>query len=97
MAVRRRQEEPMASMQAVRIHEYGGPEVLKLEEAPRPDPAAGEVLVRGPGAGVNAIDWKVRAGLARAAIPHSLPLVPGWDVSGTIEWMGPSVRGFEHG
>jgi NADPH:quinone reductase-like Zn-dependent oxidoreductase len=87
----------MASMQAIRIHEYGGPEVLKLEEAPRPDPAAGEVLVRVHGAGVNPIDWKVRSGLARAAYPHTLPLVPGWDVSGTIEWMGPSVRGFEHG
>jgi NADPH:quinone reductase-like Zn-dependent oxidoreductase len=84
-------------MQAVRMHEYGGPEVLRLEEAPRPDPAAAEVLVRVHGAGVNAIDWKVRAGLARDAIPHTLPLVPGWDVSGTIEWMGPSVRGFEHG
>lgn len=87
----------MASMQAVRMHEYGGPEVLKLEEAPRPDPATSEVLVRVHGAGINPIDWKVRSGLARAAYPHTLPLVPGWDVSGTIEWMGPSVRGFEHG
>jgi NADPH:quinone reductase-like Zn-dependent oxidoreductase len=87
----------MASMQAVRLHEYGGPEVLRLEEAPRPDPAAGEVLVRVHGAGINPIDSKVRAGRARSWIPHTLPLVPGWDVSGTIEWMGPSVRGFEHG
>lgn len=87
----------MTSMQAVRMHEYGGPEVLKLEEAPRPDPATGEVLVRVHGAGINPIDWKIRAGLIRAGIPHVLPLVPGWDVSGTIEWTGPSVRGFEHG
>jgi NADPH:quinone reductase-like Zn-dependent oxidoreductase len=87
----------MASMQAVRMHEYGGPEVLRLEEAPRPDPASGEVVVRVHGAGINAMDWKVRAGLLREAIPHTLPLVPGWDVSGTIEWMGPGVRGFEHG
>jgi NADPH:quinone reductase-like Zn-dependent oxidoreductase len=87
----------MASMQAVRMHEYGGPEVLKVEEAPRPDPGASEVLVRVHGAGVNPIDAKVRAGLLRAVIPHRMPLIPGWDVSGTIEWMGPSVRGFEHG
>ena len=87
----------MASMQAVRLHEYGGPEVLKVEEAPRPDPAPGEVLVRVHGAGVNPIDWKIRSGLARDFIPHSFPLVPGWDVSGTVEWVGPNVRGFEHG
>jgi len=87
----------MASMQAVRMHEYGGPEVLKVEEAPRPDPAPGEVLVRVHGAGVNPIDWKVRAGLTRAFITHTLPLIPGWDVSGTVEWVGPNVRGFEHG
>jgi NADPH:quinone reductase-like Zn-dependent oxidoreductase len=87
----------MASMQAVRMHAYGGPEVLKLEDAPRPDPTDGEVLVRVHGTGLNPIDWKIRAGHLREAIPHPLPLTPGWDVSGTVEWVGPNVRGFEHG
>src|SRR6266487_1438908 len=50
------------TMKAIRIHNYGGPEVLKYEDAPRPEPQAGEVLVRVHGAGVNPIDWKVRDG-----------------------------------
>jgi len=87
----------MASMQAVRMHEYGGPEALKVEDAPRPDAAEGEVVVRVHGAGLNPIDWKVRAGHLREAIPHPFPLIPGWDVSGTVEWVGANVRGFEHG
>jgi NADPH:quinone reductase-like Zn-dependent oxidoreductase len=86
----------MTTMQAVRMHEYGGPQVLRHEEAPRPAPADGEVLVRVHGAGVNPIDWKIRAGLVRA-IPHQLPLIPGWDVSGTVEWVGPHVRGLQEG
>jgi NADPH:quinone reductase-like Zn-dependent oxidoreductase len=87
----------MTTMQAVRMHEFGGPEVLKVEDVPRPDPADGEVLIRVHGAGINPIDGKVRAGLTRGSIPHALPLIPGWDLSGTIEWVGPHVRGFEHG
>lgn len=86
----------MTAMQAVRIHEYGSPEVLRVEEVPRPDPGEGEVLVRVHGAGINPIDGKVRAGLA-SALGHTLPLVPGWDLSGTVEWTGSGVRGFEHG
>jgi NADPH:quinone reductase-like Zn-dependent oxidoreductase len=87
----------MATMQAVRMHEYGGAEVLRHEDAPRPDPGPGEVLVRVHGAGLNPIDWKVRAGFLRKYIPHSLPLVPGWDVSGTVEWPGPKVGRVQHG
>ena len=50
------------TMKAVRIHGYGGPEVLELEEAACPRPAAGEILVRVHAAGVNPVDWKVREG-----------------------------------
>ena len=50
------------TMKAIRIHNYGGPEVLKYEEAPRPEPQADEVLIRVHAAGVNPIDWKVREG-----------------------------------
>jgi hypothetical protein len=54
--------EKIGTMKAIRIHNYGGPEVLKYEDAPRPTPQAGEVLVRVHAAGVNPIDWKVREG-----------------------------------
>src|SRR5438874_1571194 len=52
----------MATMHAIRMHDYGGPEVLSFEEAPRPEAGAGEVLVRIHAAGVNPIDWKLREG-----------------------------------
>ena len=81
----------MATMKAVRIHRYGGPEVLTYEDAPRPEPAAGEVLVRVRAAGVNPVDWRVRAGYAREYLKHSLPLIPGWDVAGVVEATGAGV------
>ncbi len=87
----------MSSMKAVRIHEYGGPEVLRYEDAPRPEPGPGEALVRVYGAGVNPIDWKVRTGFLQKYIPYRLPMIPGWDVSGTVEGLGPGARGVEVG
>ena len=77
-------------MKAIRIHRYGGPEVLKYEDAPRPKPQAGEVLIRVHAAGVNPIDWKVREGHMKDFWPHKFPLILGWDVSGTVEEVGPS-------
>jgi len=76
-------------MKAIRIHNYGGPEVLHYEDAPRPEPQAGEVLVRVHAAGVNPIDWKVREGHMKDLWPHKFPLILGWDVSGTVEAVGP--------
>ncbi len=61
----------MASMQAVRFYSYGSPAVLVLEEVPRPQAGAGEVLIRVHAAGVNPIDWKVRAGRACAGQDRS--------------------------
>jgi NADPH:quinone reductase-like Zn-dependent oxidoreductase len=87
----------MPTMKAVRIHHYGGPETLKYEDALRPTPADGEVLVRVVAAGVNALDWKVRAGHVQRTVPHALPLILGWDLSGTIETVGPGVTGFAAG
>jgi NADPH:quinone reductase-like Zn-dependent oxidoreductase len=81
----------METMKAVRVHEYGGPEVLKYEEAPRPKPGPGEVLVRIRAAGVNPMDWKVREGYLREALAYRMPFVPGWDVSGVVEATGPNV------
>ena len=59
-------------MKAVRIHEYGGPEVLRYEDAPRPEHVSGELLVRIHAAGVNPVDWKVRAGCAKAPLLTTL-------------------------
>jgi NADPH:quinone reductase-like Zn-dependent oxidoreductase len=87
----------MATMQAVRIHSYGGSEVLVLEQMPRPLAGPGEVLIRVHAAGVNPLDWKVRAGHAKAWLQHRLPLIPGWDVSGVVEAVGPDVSTFKIG
>jgi NADPH:quinone reductase-like Zn-dependent oxidoreductase len=87
----------MPTMQAVRFHTYGSPKVLVMEEVPRPDVAASEVLVRVYAAGVNPLDWKVRAGLVKSWLAHRLPLIPGWDVCGVVEAVGPDVRAFKAG
>jgi NADPH:quinone reductase-like Zn-dependent oxidoreductase len=76
-------------MKAIRIHSYGGPKVLKYEDAPRPQPKAGEVLIRVHAAGVNPIDWKVREGEMKDFWPHTFPLILGWDLSGVVEELGP--------
>jgi len=68
-------------MQAVVMHETGNPDVLRFEQAERPEPRDGEVLIRVHAASVNPIDWKYRRGL----IPKQLPAVLGNDVSGTVE------------
>jgi len=82
---------------AIRFHEYGGPEVMRLEEIPRPVPKAGEILVRVHAMGVNPVDWKVREGLARARLNLALPVVPGGDLSGVVEELGSGVDGFKAG
>jgi NADPH:quinone reductase-like Zn-dependent oxidoreductase len=63
------------------MHETGGPEVLRLEEVPTPEPADGQVLVRVRAASVNPIDWKIRSG----GRPAELPKILGSDISGTVE------------
>src|SRR6266851_3954851 len=68
-------------MRAVVVHETGGPEVLRLEDVERPEPAEGEVLIAVRAAAINPIDWKYRRGLS----PKQLPAVLGSDVSGVVE------------
>jgi NADPH:quinone reductase-like Zn-dependent oxidoreductase len=87
----------MHNMKAVRIHQYGGPEVLKFEDAPRPQPAADELLIRVHAAGVNPIDWKIREGRNQERLAYSLPFIPGWDLSGIVEATGSGVTKFEKG
>jgi len=88
---------PSQTMKAIRIHNYGGPEVLHYEDAPRPEPQAGEVLVRVHAAGVNPIDWKVREGHVKDFWHHKFPLILGWDLSGVVEELGRGVSRFKIG
>ena len=87
----------MATMKAVRIHDYGGPEVILYDEVPRPEPAADEVLVNVQAAGVNPVDWKIREGLGREWFGHRLPLTLGCDLAGVVESTGDSVKAFKPG
>src|SRR5216683_2520023 len=87
----------MTTMKAVRIHTYGGPEVLRYEDAPRPVPAAGEVLIKIHAAAVNPVDWKVRAGHLKDMLKYQLPLIPGWDAAGVIEDVGAGVARLKRG
>ncbi|HEY3344276.1 MAG TPA: NADP-dependent oxidoreductase [Anaerolineaceae bacterium] len=82
---------PDHSMQAIRIHEYGGPEQLVLETLPCPEPKGNEVLVRILSAGVNPTDWKYRSGAMKQYIPLTLPWTPGVDAAGIVEAVGPEV------
>ncbi len=84
-------------MKAVRIHQFGGVELLRYEDAPRPVPNAGEVLIHVHAAGVNPVDWKIREGRLQSRITHHLPLTLGWDVAGVIEQLGPGVTQFKAG
>src|SRR6266568_249603 len=85
------------TIQAILVHNYGGPEQLKLEQVPRPEPQAGEVLVRVHAAGVNQADWKVRAGLMKDLFPKQFPYIPGFDLAGVVEELGPGVTAFQKG
>jgi NADPH:quinone reductase-like Zn-dependent oxidoreductase len=87
----------MENMKAIRIHNYGGPEVLRFEDAPRPTPDSGELLIRVHAASVNAIDWKITAGYLKEVFPVPLPFIPGWDVSGIVEALGSGITKFKKG
>jgi NADPH2:quinone reductase len=77
-------------MKAIRVHEFGGPEVLSFEEVDDPRPAAGQVLVRVGAVGVNPVDTYIRTG-AHAVKPQ-LPYTPGLDAAGTVEAVGEGVE-----
>jgi len=77
-------------MKAILVREFGGPDVLKLEEVPTPKPTAGQVLVRIHAAGVNPYDTYMRAGTY--AVKPPLPYTPGSDGAGVIEAVGDGVK-----
>jgi NADPH:quinone reductase-like Zn-dependent oxidoreductase len=84
-------------MKAVRVHEYGAPEVLRYEDAPRPVAGPGEVLVRIHAAAINPVDWKVRAGHVKGWLNYTLPMIPGWDFSGVVEAVGSDAGPWKSG
>src|SRR5437773_10558844 len=79
-------EKPM--MKAIVVHEYGGPEVLKYEEVPRPEPKENEILVRVIAAGVNPVDGMIRSGKFAQYFRNKLPLIPGYDIAGIVDKTG---------
>jgi NADPH:quinone reductase-like Zn-dependent oxidoreductase len=78
-------------MKAVRFAEYGGPEVLRLVEVDEPHAGPGEVRIAVRAAGVNGIDWKIRAGYMREQMPLSLPSGTGMDAAGVVDEVGDGV------
>jgi NADPH:quinone reductase-like Zn-dependent oxidoreductase len=84
-------------MKAVRIHEFGGTDVLELEDIAIPQPTENEVLIKVYASAVNPVDQKIVAGASQEKFPTKFPLTIGWDVSGVIEKVGSKVRNFHVG
>src|SRR5712691_10709342 len=78
-------------MKAVIAHEYGGPEVLKFEEVPRPEPKENEALVRVIASGVNPADPLTLSGKYAKEFGTHLPLIPGYDIAGGVEKAGAKI------
>jgi NADPH:quinone reductase-like Zn-dependent oxidoreductase len=94
-------DKSVRKMKAIRLHEFGGPEVLRYEDAPVPELQPGEVLVRVHAIGINPPDWYLRDGFKM--LPPEwrpqicMPAIPGTDVSGVIEEVATDVHGFSVG
>jgi NADPH2:quinone reductase len=80
-------------MKAIRIHEHGGPEAMRLDDLPAPEPARGELLVRVEAAGVNFIDVYQRSGRYTVPLPYGM----GLEGAGVVEASGPDAGGVERG
>src|SRR5436190_4679521 len=84
-------------MKAIRFHEYGGFEVLKYEDVPRPEPQPGEVLIQVRAASINPFDLALREGWLASMIPLQLPAIVGVDVAGVVMATGEEVTDFSVG
>ncbi|GII56692.1 NADPH:quinone reductase [Planotetraspora thailandica] len=84
----------MATMKAIRQHEFGGPEVLRYEDVPRPEPIPTEIRVRVQATSVNPVDFKTRSGRGPLRTP---PFTVGWDVAGVVDEIGGGVTRFNVG
>jgi NADPH:quinone reductase-like Zn-dependent oxidoreductase len=86
-----------AMMKAVVVNEYGGPEVLKYQDAPRPEPKENEVLIRVIAAGVNPVDGMIRSGMFAKYEKATFPMIPGADIAGVVEKVGSKTTKFKPG
>src|SRR3984893_9370356 len=84
-------------MRAFVLSCYGGPECTTLTDVPQPSPRAGELLVRVHAAGLNPVDYKMRAGALRVIRKYPLPIVMGNELSGVVDAVGPGVMRFAKG
>jgi NADPH:quinone reductase-like Zn-dependent oxidoreductase len=84
-------------MKAIVLHEYGGPDKLKYEDAPDPVAGEGEVLVRLSATSVNPVDFKMRSGAAASRFPIEFPGILGRDIAGIVRAVGTGVSGFAPG
>src|SRR5437764_13613307 len=75
-------------MKAIRVQQYGGPEQLRYEDAPKPQAGAGQVLIRVRGTSVNPWDYKLASGIFQKMVSLELPYIPGGEFSGVIEAVG---------
>src|SRR5579864_6423376 len=85
------------TMKAIQVHQYGGPEQLKLEQIPCLEPREDEVLVRVRTAGVLPAEWKMRQGFFKDVMPIAFPYIPGSAFAGVIEEVGFGVTVFKRG
>jgi NADPH:quinone reductase-like Zn-dependent oxidoreductase len=85
------------TMKAIVVHEYGGPEVLKYEDVPRPEPKEDQILVRVIAAGVNPVDGLIRSGMFAKYEKAAFPMIPGADIAGVVENAGSKITKFRMG
>jgi NADPH:quinone reductase-like Zn-dependent oxidoreductase len=85
------------TMKAVVIHEYGGPDVLKYEDIPRPEPKDDQLLIRVIAAGVNPVDGMIRSGMFDREGSRAFPIILGGDVAGVVEKVGSKVTKLKAG
>src|SRR6059036_2776420 len=90
-------ESATPTMKAVVIHEYGGPEVLKYEDIPRPEPKDDQLLIRVIAAGVNPVDGMIRSGMFAKEGNRPFPIILGGDVAGVVEKVGSKITKFKSG
>ena len=85
------------TMKAIVAHQWGGPEVLKVEEVPLPQPKENEILIKSFAAGVNSFDGTLLSGKYEKVFGTHLPWIPGYDVAGMVEKVGANVKKFKAG
>lgn len=87
----------LADMRALTYSEYGDADVLQLRDLPTPKVGPGQILVRVTRASINPVDWKIMSGGLDEMLEAHFPVVPGWDVAGVVEQLGPDTPEFSVG